>query len=144
MAFAYAWQPAAAALCSTHVAPKAANVWLRKPDEPLLAAGVTGDRSNAHPKPHPQDFARERRIVKTDEFSSVFRLRPVQRTPHFVLYTRINQLPHARMGVVAAKRFAPRAVTRNAIKRITRELFRLTPLPALDCVVRLSKPVNDK
>jgi ribonuclease P protein component len=76
------------------------------------------------------DFARVRRIVKTDEFSSVFRLRPAQKTAHFVLYTRPMNLPHARLGVVAAKRFAPRAVTRNTIKRITRELFRTTPLPA--------------
>jgi ribonuclease P protein component len=90
------------------------------------------------------DFARVRRIVKTDEFSSVFRLRPAQKTAHFVLYTRPNALPHARLGVVAAKRFAPRAVTRNTIKRITRELFRTTPLPALDCIVRLSRPVNGK
>ncbi|MFI4940800.1 MAG: ribonuclease P protein component [Burkholderiales bacterium] len=91
-----------------------------------------------------QDYARIRRIVKTDEFSSVFRLRPVQRTAHFVLYTRINNLAHARLGVVAAKRLAPRAVTRNAIKRVTRELFRQTVLPAIDCIVRLSKPVNTK
>jgi ribonuclease P protein component len=91
-----------------------------------------------------QDYARDRRIVKTDEFSSVFRLRPVQRTAHFVLYIRENQLPHARLGVVAAKRFAPRAVTRNTIKRITRELFRQSSLPSIDCIVRLSKPVNTK
>jgi ribonuclease P protein component len=90
------------------------------------------------------DFARVRRIVKTDEFSSVFRLRPAQKTAHFVLYTRPNTLPHARLGVVAAKRFAPRAVTRNTIKRITRELFRITPLPGIDCIVRLSRPVNTK
>jgi ribonuclease P protein component len=90
------------------------------------------------------DFARVRRIVKTDEFSSVFRLRPAQKTAHFVLYTRPNSLPHARLGVVAAKRFAPRAVTRNTIKRITRELFRTMPLPAFDCIVRLSRPVNTK
>ena len=91
-----------------------------------------------------QDFARDRRIVKTDEFSSVFRLRPTQRTAHFVLYTRVNQLSHARLGVVVAKRFAPRAVTRNTIKRVTRELFRVTHLPAIDCIVRLSTPVNKK
>ena len=90
------------------------------------------------------DFARVRRIVKTDEFSSVFRLRPAQKTAHFVLYTRPNDLPHARLGVVAAKRFAPRAVTRNTIKRVTRELFRVTPLPGIDCIVRLSRPVNGK
>ena len=97
---------------------------------------MTGER--------PQDYARDKRIIKTDEFSSVFRLRPVQRTAHFVLYTRPNELAHARLGVVVAKRFAPRAVTRNAIKRITRELFRQGMLPPLDCVVRLSKPVNPK
>ena len=90
------------------------------------------------------DFARVRRIVKTDEFSSVFRLRPSQKSAHFVLYTRPTDLPHARLGVVAAKRFAPRAVTRNTIKRITRELFRTTAMPALDCIVRLSRPVNGK
>ena len=90
------------------------------------------------------DFARVRRIVKTDEFSSVFRLRPAQKTAHFVLYTRSNELPHARLGVVVAKRFAPRAVTRNTIKRVTRELFRVTQLPAVDCIVRLARPVNTK
>ncbi|MDN4038813.1 ribonuclease P protein component [Massilia sp. YIM B02443] len=90
------------------------------------------------------DFARVRRIVKTDEFSSVFRLRPAQKSAHFVLYTRPNSLPHARLGVVAAKRFAPRAVTRNTIKRITRELFRTSRLQAVDCIVRLSRPVNTK
>ena len=61
-----------------------------------------------------------------------------------MLYTRSNQLTHARLGVVAAKRFAPRAVTRNTIKRMTRELFRQSSLPPLDCIVRLSKPVNTK
>ncbi|MBC3883693.1 ribonuclease P protein component [Undibacterium griseum] len=90
------------------------------------------------------DFARIRRIVKTDEFSSVFRLRPVFRTSHFVLYARTNDLSHARLGVVAAKRFAPRAVTRNTIKRVTREIFRCAALKNVDCIVRLSRPVNSK
>jgi ribonuclease P protein component len=90
------------------------------------------------------DYPRDRRIVKTDEFSSVFRLRPVQRSAHFVLYTRPTTLTHARLGVVAAKRFAPRAVTRNTIKRVAREVFRQMPLPASDCIIRLSRPVNSK
>jgi ribonuclease P protein component len=91
-----------------------------------------------------QGYAREQRIVKTDDFSSVFRLRPVQRTTHFVLYARQNALPRPRLGVVVAKRLAPRAVTRNTIKRVTRDLFRQTALPAIDCIVRLAKPVNTK
>ena len=89
-------------------------------------------------------FRRTRRIVKTDEFSSVFSLRPVFRTAHFVLYVRPNTLAHARLGVVAAKRLAPRAVTRNTVKRMTRELFRQTRMPAIDCIVRLSRAVNTK
>jgi len=97
---------------------------------------VTGDPSYL--------YSRDQRIVKTDEFSSVFRLRPVYRTAHFVLYARNNDLPLARLGVVAAKRMAPRAVTRNTIKRVTRELFRQAALPRVDCIVRLSKPVNSK
>lgn len=68
----------------------------------------------------------------------------MHRTAHFVLYARSNQLSHARLGIVAAKRFAPRAVTRNTIKRVARELFRQSALPAIDCIVRLSNPVNSK
>jgi ribonuclease P protein component len=92
-------------------------------------------------------FERARRIVKTDEFSSVFRLRPLFKTEHLVLYARPNAMTHARLGVVAAKRFAPRAVTRNAVKRAVREGFRLSDTlrtTGLDCVVRLSKPLVTK
>lgn len=93
------------------------------------------------------NFERVRRIVKTDEFSSVFRLKPLFRTDHLVLYARPNFLPHARLGVVAAKRLAPRAVTRNAVKRAVREAFRQSELLqglGLDCVVRLSKSLGSK
>ena len=89
-------------------------------------------------------YTRAQRILKTDEFSSVFRLRPVAKTRNFVLYTRENSLPQARLGIVAAKRLAPRAVTRNLVKRITREIFRQSSLPALDCVVRLAAPLNTR
>lgn len=71
-------------------------------------------------------------------------MRPAYRTAHFVLYTRPAGLPNARLGIVVAKRFAPRAVTRNTIKRVARELFRQTELLSLDCIVRLSKPINTK
>ena len=92
----------------------------------------------------PEDYGRQRRIVKTDEFSSVFRLRPVYRTENFVLYARPNSLGHARLGIVVAKRLAPRAVTRNLVKRITRDIFRRSGLVAADCIVRLNKPLAPK
>lgn len=89
-------------------------------------------------------FSSDRRIVKTDDFSSVFRMRPCARTEHFVLYARSNQLMHARLGIVVAKRFAPRAVTRNTVKRICRETFRGMQMPALDCIIRMTSPVNTR
>ena len=89
----------------------------------------------------PEHYGRQRRIVKTDEFSSVFRLRPAYRTENFVLYARPNSLGHARLGVVVAKRLAPRAVTRNLVKRIAREIFRKAELKGVDCIVRLSQPL---
>ncbi len=48
---------------------------------------------------------------------------------------------HARLGVVVAKRLAQRAVTRNMIKRVCREVFRKKALDSMDCIVRLSASV---
>ena len=64
-------------------------------------------------------------------------MRPYARTEHFVFYARANELGHARLGIVVAKRFAPRAVTRNTVRRICREVFRHMQLPARDCIVRI-------
>ena len=89
----------------------------------------------------PEDYARIRRIVKTDEFSSVFRLRPVFRTTHFVLYARPKDSGPARLGVVVAKRLAARAVTRNMIKRLAREIFRKSEWVNSDLIIRLNAPV---
>lgn len=115
------------------VAPKAASVSLSEAGCASLPDSV--------PVQRPEDFGRHRRIVKTDEFSSVFRLRPAFRTEHFALYQRTNSLGHARLGVVVAKRLAQRSVTRNMIKRITREIFRQSALPGVDCIIRLTSPV---
>lgn len=50
----------------------------------------------------------------------------------------------ARLGLVIAKRFASRSVTRNAIKRVIREAFRQKrhELPARDLVFRLHSKVG--
>jgi len=87
----------------------------------------------------PEGYGRHQRIIKTDDFSSVFRLRPVHRTEHFVLYLRPNSIGQSRLGVVVAKRLAPRAVTRNLIKRLAREVFRKASLGGVDCIVRLNQ-----
>jgi len=52
--------------------------------------------------------------------------------------------PQARLGLIIGKRYAPHAVTRNALKRVIREAFRLRrhELPARDYVVRLYAKVG--
>ena len=69
-------------------------------------------------------FPKAARLLKTDEFSSVFRLRPWRRTAHFVVYARPTG-NDARLGLVIGKKYAPRAVTRNLVRRLAREVFRL-------------------
>ncbi|MBK5148527.1 ribonuclease P protein component [Paraburkholderia nemoris] len=69
-------------------------------------------------------FPKAARLLKTDEFSSVFRLRPWRRTAHFVVYGRPTG-NDARLGLVIGKKYAPRAATRNLVRRLAREAFRL-------------------
>jgi ribonuclease P protein component len=52
------------------------------------------------------------------------------RAEHFVIYARHTGGP-ARLGLVTGRKFAPRAVTRNTIRRLAREYFR-TRRPELD------------
>jgi ribonuclease P protein component len=68
-------------------------------------------------------FPKAARLLKTDEFSSVFRLRPWRRSAYFVVYGRPTG-NEARLGLVIGK-YAPRAVTRNLVRRIAREAFRV-------------------
>lgn len=71
-------------------------------------------------------FPRAVRLLKADEFAALFKMRPVRRSPHFVVYLRARE-PQApgRFGVVLGKKFAPRAATRNMARRTLREAFRL-------------------
>jgi ribonuclease P protein component len=90
-------------------------------------------------------FPKAARLLKTDEFSSVFRLRPWRRSPHFVLYGKPSGT-QARLGLVIGKKQAPRAVTRNLIKRLAREAFRLrrAELGGWDILLRLHAKIDRK
>lgn len=87
-------------------------------------------------------FPRRYRLTKTDEFSSVFGFRKALKTRHFLLHYRIRaegEAPGARLGLVVAKRFLPRSVDRNLVRRLARERFRTTrsSLPSRDLILRL-------
>ncbi|MBS0355515.1 MAG: ribonuclease P protein component [Proteobacteria bacterium] len=85
------------------------------------------------------------RLHKTDEFSSVFAFRRVLRGKYFALHYCPNEVGSARLGLVVAKKLAKRAVLRNLVKRIGRDVFRhaRASLPDYDLVLRLSAKVGD-
>lgn len=85
------------------------------------------------------------RLCKTDEYSSVFAFRKTIKGRFFVLHYRPTEKTSARIGIVVAKKLAKRAVQRNFIKRMGRELFRSlrVNLPCHDLILRLqSSPVK--
>jgi ribonuclease P protein component len=86
-------------------------------------------------------FAKQAKIVKTDDFSSVFNLRNRIANKHLVMRYRVNDNNIARLGLIVSKKTAKLAVQRNYMRRIMRELFRLNQhnLPAMDLVIQIQK-----
>lgn len=89
-------------------------------------------------------FRKVYRLLKTDEFSSVFNFRRSYSLEFFQVYHKPNELEHARLGLVVAKKIAKAAVARNTMKRIIREWFRLRrpDLKPVDLVVRVRRPFD--
>jgi ribonuclease P protein component len=84
-------------------------------------------------------FGWDSKLRKTDEFSSVFRFKRVYRGEGLDLHIAPNSLGMSRLGLIVPKKIWVRAVDRNRIKRILREVFRLGRLewPGLDMIVRV-------
>ncbi|MEQ1598477.1 MAG: ribonuclease P protein component [Methylotenera sp.] len=87
-------------------------------------------------------LTRQAKIVKTDDFSSVFNLRKRIASPHLVMRYRLNEANIARLGLIVSKKTAKLAVQRNYMRRVLRELFRLNQhnLPVIDLVIQVQKP----
>lgn len=86
-------------------------------------------------------FGKKYRLLKTDEFSSVFALRRAVSLGNLRIWRADNALGHPRLGLVVAKKTAKRAHERNEMKRCLREWFRLNrhELPAQDFVVQVRR-----
>lgn len=99
-----------------------------------VSVTVTQDRS----------FPRQSRLLKTDEYSSVFNFRCGQNGNFLRVYAKPNSMGGARLGIVVGKRELRTAVARNLAKRTIREVFRIHrhQLPALDIIVRIMKPFD--
>lgn len=89
-------------------------------------------------------FKKSYRLLKTDEFSSVFALRKAQSQKWVQVFFVKNQLQSARLGLVVGKKIAKRAHDRNYMKRLIREWFRLnrTIIPCVDLVIRVRQPFS--
>ncbi|QEY23491.1 ribonuclease P protein component [Neisseria animalis] len=87
-------------------------------------------------------FGKQYRLLKTDDFSSVFAYRNRKsRELLQVSQSGDNGLNHPRLGLVVGKKTAKRANRRNYMKRVIRDWFRLhkAELPPHDFVVRVSR-----
>jgi ribonuclease P protein component len=84
-------------------------------------------------------YTPRQRLLKGTEFAAVFAARRYHRSRSYLIMSRPNELGHARLGMVVAKRQFRRAVDRNRMRRIIRETFRRhsAELPALDVVVKV-------
>ena len=86
-------------------------------------------------------LAKQAKMVKTDDFSSVFNLRKRIASQHLVIRYKPNEHNRPRLGLIVGKKTAKLAVGRNYMKRVLRELFRLNQheLPVLDLVIQVQK-----
>ena len=84
---------------------------------------------------------KQAKLIKTDDFSSVFNLRKRIAAPYLVIRYKPNELNRPRLGLIVAKKTAKLAVKRNYMRRVIRELFRLNQhdLPAIDLVIQVQK-----
>ncbi|HMW17734.1 MAG TPA: ribonuclease P protein component [Accumulibacter sp.] len=105
----------------------------------MIASGrIPGDAKAAA-----NGFPKSYRLIRTDEYSSVFGFKRALRSRHFLLHYRPRggeEAGGARLGLVVAKRFIRRAVDRNLLRRLSRENFRLLRphLKACDFVLRVA------
>jgi len=91
-------------------------------------------------------FPRSYRLLDQAQFGRVLNGRCRAANEEFTVYALTNECDHPRLGLVVGKKAARKAVDRNRIKRIIREVFRKTAVnyPQLDVVVIAKATAADR
>ena len=86
-------------------------------------------------------LTKQSKLIKTDDFSSVFNFRKRISNKFLVMRFKPNELAHPRLGLIVAKKTAKLAINRNYMRRVLRELFRLNQhdIASLDLVIQVQK-----
>ncbi len=84
-------------------------------------------------------FNKLSKLIKTDEFSSVFNFRKRIATKFLAIHYQPNSQSCARLGLVVGKKIAKLSVHRNYMRRVLRELFRTRQheINQVDLVIRV-------
>ncbi len=86
-------------------------------------------------------LVKQAKMIKTDDFSSVFNFRKRFSLQYLVMHYQPNTLEHPRIGLVVGKKTAKLAVSRNYMRRVLREFFRLNQhqICHVDLIIRVQK-----
>lgn len=86
-------------------------------------------------------FTKQAKLIKTDDFSSVFNFHKRISAQHLAIHYQPNTQAKARLGLVVGKKTAKLSVSRNYMRRVLRELFRTQQheICHVDLIVRVQK-----
>ena len=86
-------------------------------------------------------LVKQAKMIKTDDFSSVFNFRKRFSLKYLVMHYQPNSFERARLGLVVGKKTAKSAVSRNYMRRVLREFFRLNQhdICHVDLIIRVQK-----
>lgn len=90
-------------------------------------------------------FYTDKKLKQRAQFDTVFANRKCKKGTCFRIFWATNNLESSRLGISIPKKNIPKAVSRNKIKRLIKESFRLNYncLPGVDIVLVVNKNAND-